>query len=122
MKYLIYQILILVASVAMMLYFINLDYFLPTDISGNTNTYNVFAMLLLIFMLIESFISTVVFLVQKFLAFGWREFPPIWSSLKIGVVVAITVVSIAILNISGIANAFLIGFLIVIAIISIIII
>lgn len=89
MKYLLSQLLVLVMSVIFLIYLASLEYFLPYTSSGEANWYNIVMVLVLVLFAVEAIASLVVYLGQKFIAYGWKEFPDYKSSLKWGIVVSL---------------------------------
>jgi hypothetical protein len=74
------------------------EYFTPVNIQGDLNWYGILTVLFLLFTLSQSVISLVIFLTQKFLAYGWKEFPDPWSSLKWGIGLSFAFVAALLLN------------------------
>ncbi len=99
MKYLLTQLLLLFLSVILLYYLSTVSTFLPQLANNNIDWYNVGITLLLLFLLTESFVSLVIFLIQKFLAFGWREFPNYRFSFIWGSIVGVSLVVGILLNI-----------------------
>lgn len=104
MKYLLTQITILIASVMFLYYLSTLPYFLPTNPDSTINWYNVLVVLSGLFFLFESLIALVVYLAQKFIAFGWREFPSKKLSLNIGIIFSLIIVVLLVLNVVGLIS------------------
>ncbi|MBI2356772.1 hypothetical protein HYV12_01850 [Candidatus Dojkabacteria bacterium] len=99
MKFLLVQLITLITSVIFLIYLLTLEHFVPY-ISGSTlNGYNVSTVLLLTFALVQSIVSLVIFLSQKFIAFSWKEFPTHTIALKWGLIIAVSVVGGFLLNI-----------------------
>jgi hypothetical protein len=98
MKFLLGQIAILVISVAFLLYLFSVEYFTPVNIQGGLNWYGIFTVLFLLFVLSQSIISLTIFLAQKLLAYGWKEFPDPWASLKWGIGLSLAFVAALLLN------------------------
>lgn len=99
MKFLFTQTVLLITSVTLLLYLINLDYFLPYDSDINRNWYNISAILIFLFVSIQSLVSLTIFLGQKFLAFSWSEFPHHRVAFKWGIVFAVSLIGGIFLNI-----------------------
>ncbi|WKZ31548.1 MAG: hypothetical protein QY318_02185 [Candidatus Dojkabacteria bacterium] len=104
MKYLLVQILIAIVSVTFLYYLSTLDYFLPTNPDGTVNWYNVTVVLFGIFMFFEGLIATIVYLLQKFMAFGWKEFPGRKLSLNSGIIFSLIIVALILLNVIGLVT------------------
>lgn len=101
MKFLFIQGVLFLFSVTLLIYLLSLDYFLPLT-NGSINLYNVSTVLILLFILVQSLISLVIFLLQKFLAFGWSDFPHHGIALKWGIIVSSSLVVGLVLHILGI--------------------
>ncbi len=104
MRYLITQLLILIWSVIFLYYLSGLSRFIPLTADDLPNWYNVFIVFFLLFMAVESFMSVLIFLFQKFIICNWKEFPPIYSSLKWGIGLGLLIVVLLILNIFHLLN------------------
>jgi hypothetical protein len=101
MKYLITQLFILILSVGFLLYLLTLQYFHP--LTGiNINWYNTITVVPLLFLATQSFVSLGLFLIQKFLSYGWKEFPRPTFSLRWGIGVGVCLVVAIFLNIFNI--------------------
>jgi hypothetical protein len=98
MKFLIVQGLIAVLSVILLYYFSTIDYFLPYFDSGSLNWYAIGTVLFLSFLFLQSVISVVLFLTQKFMAYGWKEFPHPSFATKWGVGLSLGTVVLLLLN------------------------
>ena len=98
MKFLLTQLSILIICVAFTLHLFSLDYFLPIDARSELNWYGISTVLFLLFMIAQSLISLTVFLTQKFLAYGWKEFPDYRNALKWGLGLALSIVIALLLN------------------------
>jgi hypothetical protein len=101
MKYLISQLILSVVSVTILYYLFGLDYFRPYERSGELNWYNISIFLGILAILLQAVISTIVYLIQKFLAFGLKEFPDKGFSLKIGLLLTFVIIGIMIFNVLG---------------------
>ncbi len=99
MKFLISQLTILILSVIFLYYLTSLSYFLPYDVDGSINWYSVSTVLFLIFLISQSLISLIIFIFQKYLAYGKKEFPDFRSSLKWGIGLSLSLVVAILLNI-----------------------
>lgn len=103
MKFLITQILLFILSVGMLLYLMLQSFFVP-QIDSVIDWYNVASTLALIFLLIQSFISLSVFIAQKLIAYGRREFPNHLPALRWGLGVALVAVISLLLGIYSIIS------------------
>ncbi|MCA9375003.1 hypothetical protein KC622_01590 [Candidatus Dojkabacteria bacterium] len=99
MKYLLTQVVAIIVSVTLLYYFSTLNQFLPLTPEKEINWYNLFSVLTLVFVLLEGVISFSLYLLQKFLTCGWREFPDKSFSLKWGLGLSIGIIFIIVLNI-----------------------
>ncbi len=99
MKYLLSQFFLLFLSVILLYYLSTLTSFLPLSENDSVNWYNVCITLLLLFLITQAFISLVIYLIQKFLAFGWREFPNYSFSLRWGLITGLALIIGILLNI-----------------------
>jgi hypothetical protein len=100
MKYLLTQLAILVTSVIFLYFFSTLSDFVPFEDDGDLDWYAVTAVFATLFLFLQSLIAIIIFLVQKFLAYGWKEFPSRWLSLKWGIGLSIGILIILILHIT----------------------
>lgn len=98
MKFLLIQSITLIGSVIILMYLNSLDYFLPFNTADELNWYNLSVVLSLLFFALESLISLFIYLVQKFLAFGWKEFPDYRMGLKWGLGISLSFMLILLLN------------------------
>lgn len=98
MKYLLTQSVIFLSTVGALLYFFSLDYFVPIDSQGNPNWYTVLIVLFLLFLFAQSLISLTVFIIQKLVAFGPKEFPNYRVSLRWGLGIGVGIVTVLLLN------------------------
>lgn len=73
--------------------------FSPWYSSGEPNWYNITLVGVVLFVGIVSFVSLLSFLIKKKLAYGKREYPPIGPSLTHGMIAAVGVIGILLLNI-----------------------
>lgn len=98
MKFLITQGLIALVSASFLYYFMSLDYFLPLKEDGGVNWYTISAMLTTLFFLTQAILSISIFMFQKFLAFGWREFPHPRTAIKWGSGIGVGIILVLMLN------------------------
>lgn len=99
MKYLLTQVVVIVVSVTLLYYFSTLDQFLPLTPEKEINWYNLFSVLTIIFLFLQASISLILYLLQKALTCGWREFPEKSLSLRWGLGLSIGIIFIIVLNI-----------------------
>ncbi len=104
MKYLLVQIFIAVFSVIFLLFLLGLEGFLPLKEDKSLDWYNITSVLFFLFIFIQSLISVLIFLIQKFLVCGFKEFPSIGFSFKWGVTSSVLAVFIILFNIFHIVN------------------
>lgn len=98
MKFLFVQVISLIISVTFLLYLTSLEYFLPYTSQGLVDYYNLTTVLILLFLAVQSFVSLIIFLFQKFLAFELSEFPNHSHALKWGLIIAVSLVAGILLN------------------------
>ena len=101
MKFLFIQGVLFLFSVTLLLYLFSLEYFIPIS-DGIINLYNVSTVLILLFILSQSLVSLIIFLIQKFLAFRWSDFPHHGVTLKWGLIISGSFIVGLILHIMGI--------------------
>ncbi len=118
MKFIFLQTFLIFFSAMFLLFLFGQDHFLPFDEKENIDWYNVSSVLIFLFFFIQGFFSIVLFLFQKFLTCGLKEFPSFNMSLKWGILTSLLVILIIILNIFHVVNL-LWGLLIIIGIIAI---
>ncbi len=104
MKYFIIQIIIFIITVILLQYLMSLSHFSPYMLDGNFNGYNIGITLLLIFFLIQSILSTIIFLAQKFTAYGLKEFPNPRLSITWSSISSIIVIVSIVFNIYGVLD------------------
>lgn len=122
MKYLITQSILLVLSVAILYYFSTLPYFLPVNSENIPNWYNVFAVLAVVFVAIQAFVSLFVFLLEKFMTCGKKEFPNFSRSLRWGIGIALGFFVLVLLNVFHVLSiqwGLVVGLVIIVAIVVI---
>ena len=85
MKYLLAQILVLLLALILLYYFSTLPDFLPFQESGEPDWSRIGIVMVTIFFAIESFVALTLYLFQKFIAYGWKEYPPKGVSLRWGI-------------------------------------
>ena len=104
MKFLFLQAFIIFISAIFLLFLFGQDNFLPLNSKENVDLYNVSSVLIFFFFLSQAFFSILLFLFQKFLTCGLKEFPPFNTSLKWGIIVSLLIILIVILNIFHVVN------------------
>jgi len=104
MKYLFLQTFVSFLGAMFLLFLFMQKDFLPFDNQGLVSWYNVSAVLFFLFLFTQGLLSIVIFLFQKFLTCGIKEFPPFGKSLKWGLLISILLVFILILNLYNIIN------------------
>lgn len=72
---------------------------MPWGIDGDPNWYNITYVMFLLFLIIESFSSILIYLSQKFIIYGRKEFPEKGFSIKWGLIIATVIISILLLNV-----------------------
>jgi len=99
MKYVIIQTILLLLSVIFLYYFSTKGYFLPLDSNGKPLWLNISLVMSLIFITTQALFSILITFIQKRLFFGKKEMPPIFSSLKWGMGIAICLIMVILLNV-----------------------
>ncbi len=99
MKYLFLQTFVGFLGAMFLLFLFQTEEFLPFDEEGNVNWYNVFSVLFFLFIFTQAVVSIILFLFQKFLTCGLKEFPSFKNSLKWGIVISFLFVFILFLNV-----------------------
>lgn len=116
MKYIITQLSISIISVIFLLYFFSIEYFVPKS-SEVVNWYNISFVLLLIFLISQSIVSVIFFLVEKKLTCGVNEYPNYTRSFKWGIILSICLILsllLSIFNVIPLLHALLISSIIVV--------
>ena len=104
MKYILFQIFIVFLSAMFLLFLSQQEFFLPKDLEGNVDWYNVSSVLFFLFLSLQGLLSILLFLFQKFLTCGIKEFPSLNQSLKWGIIVSFLFILILILNVFNFVN------------------
>lgn len=99
MKYLFLQMFVGFLGAMFLLFLFQTEEFLPFDDEENINWYNVFSVLFFLFIFTQAVVSIILFLFQKFLTCGIKEFPSCKNSLKWGIVISFLFVFILFLNV-----------------------
>ncbi len=106
MKYLLSQLFILFFSVIILYYFSTVPNFIPYKIDGNLDWVKIGIVIFLIFLIIESFISLLIFLIEKFLVYGRKEFPDKLISLKWGIGISLCFIALLFLHLNHLITVF----------------
>jgi hypothetical protein len=104
MKYLLLQLLFLLFTVMILIYFISQVKFIPLTETGTPDWYNISTVLFLLFLLLQSIISLTIFLVRKFLTCGLKEFPSSRGAIKWGILSSFLFVIVLVFNIFHIVS------------------
>ncbi len=104
MKYFLFQLLILFSSAMFVLFLFQQESFQPFDLEGNVDWYNVSTLLFFVFLFLQGLLSTLLYLFQKFLTCGLKEFPSFGASLKWGLLLSFIFILLLLLNIFHIIN------------------
>lgn len=104
MKYFIIQFIVFIITVILLKYLVSLEYFSPYLLDGNLNSYNIGIMIVLIFFLSQSLSSIIIFLSQKFIAYGLKEFPNPRFSLIGSITFSSIIIISVIFNIYGVLD------------------
>jgi hypothetical protein len=104
MKYLSIQTILLLLSVLFLYYLLNQNYFLPQDNVGNLNLIYFALFLVISTILIESFVSLLIYLVERIFIYKKTEttigfMPPIKNSLTWGLIISFSFTVALLLNI-----------------------
>lgn len=100
MKYLLSQIFIFILSVIVLLYLSRLPGFTPFSQVGVIDWTNVGLIMFFLFLTAESIISVLIYLVEKFLAYGRKEFPSSRFSFKWGLGISLGLIILLFLHIN----------------------
>jgi len=87
-----------------MLYLLNVTNFIPITDEGSINVLTVFVFFTALILVIQSLVSIIIYLFQKFMLYGKKEFPPSSIALKWGIGVAIVMTTIIVFNIYHLIN------------------
>jgi len=104
MKFIVIQTIILFFVVTIMLYLLNVTNFIPITDEGSINVLTVFVFFTALILVIQSLVSIIIYLFQKFMLYGKKEFPPSSIALKWGIGVAIVMTTIIVFNIYHLIN------------------
>ena len=104
MKFIAIQTIILLFVVTIMLYLLNVTNFIPITEDGTINVLSVFVFFTAMILVIQSIVSILIYLVQKFTLYGRKEFPPSSIALKWGIGIAVVLTTIVIFNVYHIIN------------------
>ncbi len=102
MKYIFLQTFVTFLGAMFLLFLFQQEHFLPFDESQEFDWYNIFTVLFFLFLIIQGVISLILYLFQKFLTCGIKEFPSYNYSLKWGILVSILFILVILLNIYNI--------------------
>lgn len=122
MSFLILVIIILLAESSLLYYLIGSEFFTPTTSGENIELWNIFLFLFLAASILGLFVTLIVYLGEKFLYCGWKEFPRRARSIKLGLIVFVLAFVLAILHTFHFLNFFVALLFIVVIIIGIMII
>ncbi len=102
MKYIFLQTFVTFLGAMFLLFLFQQEHFLPFDESQEFDWYNIFTVLFFLFLIIQGVIFLILYLFQKFLTCGIKEFPSYNYSLKWGILVSILFILVILLNIYNI--------------------
>ena len=122
MQFLLSVIVVLATDILLLLYLINSEYFSPTAMSGEADTWNIVLFITLVSAGAGLLISLLTYIGEKILFFGWREFPPARRAVKFGLLSAIAIAVLLAMHIFHLLNIVVILVVCVILLIGIIII
>lgn len=119
MRFLVTIIVLLICGLSLLGYLVGSKFFKPINLDGDLELWNIF---LFLFMLASNFgllVSLVVFVAEKLLYCGKKEFPSSARAIKIGVAFGILLLIILVLHIFHFLNVFVVLLLLVVVIIGI---
>lgn len=122
MNFLITVTILIVFEGTLIYYLVNTKYFLPFSQAGDLELFNILFFLFLIASLLGLVISVCVFVVEKFLYCGRKEFPSALRSAKIGIISMVVLFVLFVLHVFHLLNFFVAILLIAFVIIGIMII
>jgi hypothetical protein len=99
MKFLILQTFISFLSVIFLLFLFEQEEFLPLKEDRSLDWYKISSVLFFCFLLLQSVISIILFLIQKFVTCSFKKFPPFHFSLKWSITIAFLIIFIILFNI-----------------------
>ncbi len=104
MKYILVQLFILIITVILLKYLLGLEYFVPINGDDQLKIYNVTVVLVILFFLAQSILGLIVYLTQKFIAYGLREFPNIRIAVMFSFTFSLVFILSILSNILGILD------------------
>jgi len=122
MNFLIMVTILIVFEGTLIYYLVNLEYFMPFSQTGDLELFNILFFIILVATLLGLVVSLCVFLGEKILYCGRKEFPSAGRSVKIGIISAIVLFAILTLHVFHLLNFFVAILLIAFVIIGIMII
>ena len=122
MQFLLSVIVFLATDILLIWYLVNSEYFSPKTISGDLDVWNVALFVGLVSLAVGLTVSLIVFLVEKLLYCGWREFPPVRRAVKAGILVAIALAVVLAMHIFHVLSVIVVLVVCVLVIVGIIII
>lgn len=122
MNFLIMVTILIIFEGTLIYYLVNTKYFLPFSQSGDLELFNILFFLFLVASLLGLVVSLCIFLIEKFLYCGRKEFPSTLRSVKIGIISMVVLFVLLILHIFHLLNFFVAILLIAFVIIGIMII
>lgn len=106
MTFLIIALILLVIDGTLVSYLVSSRYFSPTTISGDVEIWNVLLFLFLLSSGLGLLVSIVLYLLEKFMSCGRKEFPKPGRSIKYGLMAGIFLMIILVLHIFHFLNFF----------------
>lgn len=122
MKYLLFIALLLVTNIVTLIYLAGAPYFAPYNFRGEIEYGNIFIFLFLVSSFLGLVIALIVYLGEKFILHGWREFPAPRRSIKTGLMVFLMLIISLTLHVFGFLNFFVVAILFILVIVGIILI
>ncbi len=99
MKFLILQTFVSLLSVIFLLFLFEQEGFLPVKEDKSLDWYNIASVLFFCFLLLQSVLSILLFLIQKFITCSFKKFPSFHFSLKWGITIAFLVIFVILFNV-----------------------
>lgn len=90
----------------LLFYLVNSEYFSPTSFTGDIEVWNVFLFVVLLSSLFGLVVTVVVFLVEKFISCGWKEFPKSYRAVRYGIMFSVVACVLMLLHVFHFLNFF----------------
>lgn len=106
MGFLFTLIMLLGSDVLLLVYLLSSQFFKPTTFTGDVDILNIILFVLMIAFGLGLFVSIVVYLVEKFVRCGKKEYPAPGRSIKYGILTALVAAILVFLHIFHFLNFF----------------